>query len=196
LVVSGDQMMVMKLAVMQPLLKEAQEMVQNAAEKADEAPAPVVADPEAAAAAADTQPGEAIFRKASKLLTAEHVAQVQGIFQLDITKDGATINQWTMDLKRGDGDVHKGPDDEANTTITLEESTLIKWLNQELDPIAAFMGGLLTVSGDQMMVMKLGVMQPLLKEAQAMLADGGDSGAKDTKAADAAATDRAKRLEF
>ena len=109
LTVTGDQMMVMKLGVMQPILKEAQENAVKA---------------EAATkATAQELPGAAIFIEASKLLTVEHVAQVQGIFQLDITKDGETVTQWVMDLKTGTGEVRLGAAEDANTTVTLSEAS-------------------------------------------------------------------------
>ena len=162
LVVTGDQMMVMKLAVMQPVLKEAQENATKGGTASTDAEEPEL-------------PGAAIFREASKLLTVEHVAQVQGVFQLDITQNGETVTQWVLDLKTGSGGVQLGAADDANTTVTLSEDTLMQWLNQEVDPVSAFMQGLLTVTGDQMMVMKLGVMQPILKQAQEIAARGGSA---------------------
>uniref|UniRef100_A0ABK0LUL9 SCP2 sterol-binding domain containing 1 n=1 Tax=Rattus norvegicus TaxID=10116 RepID=A0ABK0LUL9_RAT len=39
---------------------------------------------------------------------AQLVKKVNAIFQLDITKDGKTILQWTIDLKNGSGDMYLG----------------------------------------------------------------------------------------
>ena len=82
----------------------------------------------AAPADAGTAPavGTAVFAEVDKRLTAEHVAQVEGIFQFDVNKPDGGMVHWTLDMKNGSGSVYQGKPtggEEANTTMTMSEET-------------------------------------------------------------------------
>jgi hypothetical protein len=96
-------------------------------------------------------------------------------------------------MKSGSGSItNSGPpaDAEVSTTIALDEDTLVEWLEQKIDPVSAFMAGRLVVGGDQMMVLKLAVVQDVFKDAAAAVLQGGGLGddAASATAPDVAAT--------
>jgi len=131
-------------------------------------------------ATANAPTGSEVLGEVNKRLTAEHVSQVEGIFQFDVTKPDGSMDHWTLDMLNGSGAVYYGlPRDgaTANTTMSMSEETLRRWLSQETDPIAAFMAGELTVEGDQMMTMKLAVLQPIFNEASDAVASGATAAA-------------------
>ena len=47
-------------------------------------------------------------------------------------------------------------------TVTLSDETVGKWFNKEVDPMMALMEGMLSVSGDQMKMMSLLVLEPMI----------------------------------
>lgn len=42
---------------------------------------------------------------------------------------------------------------------------MTKWLNQKIEPVYAYMTGQLKLVGDQKLVIKMGVLKPVFKEA-------------------------------
>ena len=180
--------------------KEKEQAEADAAAAIAAAAAAATAGATATPAPAPAPAGAVIFAEVEKRLTAEHVAGIGGIFHLTVSKDGAPACEWTLNMATGTGAVRQGgpiDGETADTTIALEETTLVEWLEQKINPVEAFMSGLLTVSGDQMMVMKLGVLQPVFREAAAhVAAAGGSAGAAPAEpspspAAAAAATEAA-----
>ncbi|XP_068278332.1 peroxisomal multifunctional enzyme type 2 isoform X7 [Nyctibius grandis] len=65
----------------------------------------------------------------------ELVKKVNAIFQWDITKDGKTAMQWTIDLKNGSGTVYQGPArSSADTTFTLSDEDFMDVVQQKTNP--------------------------------------------------------------
>ncbi|NWW25573.1 DHB4 enzyme, partial [Falcunculus frontatus] len=65
----------------------------------------------------------------------ELVKKVNAIFQWDITKDGKTAMQWTIDLKNGSGAVYQGPArSSADTTFTLSDEDFMDVVQQKINP--------------------------------------------------------------
>ncbi|NWV17117.1 DHB4 enzyme, partial [Origma solitaria] len=65
----------------------------------------------------------------------ELVKKVNAIFQWDITKDGKTAMQWTIDLKNGSGTVYQGPArSSADTTFTLSDEDFMDVVQQKINP--------------------------------------------------------------
>ncbi|KAM5245584.1 LOW QUALITY PROTEIN: SCP2 sterol-binding domain-containing protein 1 [Ctenodactylus gundi] len=84
------------------------------------------------------------------------VKKVNAIFQLDITKDGKTILQWTIDLKNGPGDMYPGPARlPADTVFTIPESVFLKLVLGKMNPQKAFLVGKFKVSGKVFLSQKL-----------------------------------------
>ncbi|NWY15600.1 DHB4 enzyme, partial [Aphelocoma coerulescens] len=86
----------------------------------------------------------------------ELVKKVNAIFQWDITKDGKTAMQWTIDLKNGSGAVYQGPArSSADTTFTLSDEDFMDVVQQKINPQKAFFSGKLKVKGNIMLSQKL-----------------------------------------
>ncbi|KAF1414105.1 Peroxisomal multifunctional enzyme type 2, partial [Spheniscus magellanicus] len=86
----------------------------------------------------------------------ELVKKVNAIFQWDITKDGKTAMQWTIDLKNGSGAVYQGPArSSADTIFTLSDEDFMDVVQQKTNPQKAFFSGKLKVKGNIMLSQKL-----------------------------------------
>ncbi|XP_058418142.1 SCP2 sterol-binding domain-containing protein 1 [Diceros bicornis minor] len=84
------------------------------------------------------------------------VKKVNAIFQLDITKDGKTILQWTIDLKSGSGDMYPGSARlPADTIFTIPESVFMELVLGKMNPQKAFLAGKFKVSGKVLLGQKL-----------------------------------------
>ncbi|XP_048204686.1 SCP2 sterol-binding domain-containing protein 1 [Perognathus longimembris pacificus] len=84
------------------------------------------------------------------------VKKVNAIFQLDITKDGKIILQWTIDLKNGSGDMYPGPSRfPADTIFTIPESIFMELVLGKMNPQKAFLVGKFKVSGKVLLGQKL-----------------------------------------
>ncbi|XP_072490653.1 SCP2 sterol-binding domain-containing protein 1 [Notamacropus eugenii] len=84
------------------------------------------------------------------------VKKVNAIFQLDITKDGKIIVQWTVDLKNGSGEVYSGSArSPADTVFTIPDHIFMELVLGKTNPQRAFFAGKLKVSGKVMLGQKL-----------------------------------------
>ncbi|XP_047392940.1 SCP2 sterol-binding domain-containing protein 1 [Sciurus carolinensis] len=84
------------------------------------------------------------------------VKKVNAIFQLDITKDGKIILQWTIDLKNGSGDMYPGSSRlPADTVFTIPESVFMELVLGKMNPQKAFLAGKFKVSGKVLLGQKL-----------------------------------------
>ncbi|XP_072942667.1 peroxisomal multifunctional enzyme type 2 [Epargyreus clarus] len=92
---------------------------------------------------------------------ADKAKSVGAIYLYNITKDGKTVKQWTLELKGTPG-VYQGQpkSGKADTTMTVSDDDLVDIAAGTLNPQAAFMKGKLKISGNIMLAQKLG---PLLK---------------------------------
>ncbi|XP_063820257.1 peroxisomal multifunctional enzyme type 2 [Pseudophryne corroboree] len=88
----------------------------------------------------------------------ELVKKVNAVFQWEITKDGNTAAQWTIDLKNGSGEVYRGKvRGRADTTFTLADKDFMEIVLGKLNPQQAFFAGKLKVKGNIMLSQKLEV---------------------------------------
>ncbi|XP_018412812.1 PREDICTED: peroxisomal multifunctional enzyme type 2 isoform X2 [Nanorana parkeri] len=86
----------------------------------------------------------------------ELVKKVNAVFQWEITKDGNTAAQWTIDLKNGAGEVYRGKvRGRADTTFTLADQDFMDLVLGNLNPQKAFFAGKLKVKGNIMLSQKL-----------------------------------------
>ncbi|KPJ05684.1 Peroxisomal multifunctional enzyme type 2 [Papilio xuthus] len=85
---------------------------------------------------------------------------IGAVFLYNITENGKTVKQWTLDLKAGL--VHEGApkSGKPDTTMTLSDEDLIALASGTLNPQTAFLKGKLKIAGNLMLAQKLG---PLLK---------------------------------
>uniref|UniRef100_A0A668AB53 Hydroxysteroid (17-beta) dehydrogenase 4 n=1 Tax=Myripristis murdjan TaxID=586833 RepID=A0A668AB53_9TELE len=93
-----------------------------------------------------------------KDLGSELVKKVNAVFGWEITKNGKTAAQWTIDLKSGTGSLHKGPySGKADVTFTVSDEDFMEVVQGKLNPQKAFFAGKLKVRGNIMMSQKLEV---------------------------------------
>uniref|UniRef100_W5KZV0 Peroxisomal multifunctional enzyme type 2 n=1 Tax=Astyanax mexicanus TaxID=7994 RepID=W5KZV0_ASTMX len=93
-----------------------------------------------------------------KDLGAELVKKVNAVFGWEITKGGKTAAQWTIDLKTGNGALHKGPySGKSDVTFTVSDEDFMEVVMGKLNPQKAFFAGKLKVRGNIMLSQKLEV---------------------------------------
>mmetsp|Transcript_17750 Transcript_17750/g.46327 ORF Transcript_17750/g.46327 Transcript_17750/m.46327 type:complete len:118 (-) Transcript_17750:63-416(-) len=98
----------------------------------------------------------AFFEEVKGSVTKDMVKKVKAVFQWNVTKDGATVGTWTVDLKNGGGSVFEGkPKKKANCTLTIGDDDLMSLVAGDLDPMNAFMSGKLKIGGNIMLAQKL-----------------------------------------
>ncbi|XP_057637003.1 SCP2 sterol-binding domain-containing protein 1 [Chionomys nivalis] len=91
-----------------------------------------------------------------KEVGAQLVKKVNAIFQLDITKDGKTILQWTIDLKNGSGDTYLGSARlPADTVFIIPDSVFMELVVGKMNPQKAFLAGKFKVKGKVFLSQKL-----------------------------------------
>ncbi|KAL0820436.1 hypothetical protein ABMA28_006310 [Loxostege sticticalis] len=114
-----------------------------------------------AAASASDLKSDALFAKIKEEVAKNpaKAKSVNAVFLYNITVDGKTVKQWTLDLKAAE--VKEGaPSGKADTTLTLSDSDMVDLAAGSLSPQVAFMKGKLKITGNIMLAQKL---QPLLK---------------------------------
>ncbi|XP_049631547.1 SCP2 sterol-binding domain-containing protein 1 [Suncus etruscus] len=91
-----------------------------------------------------------------KEVGAKFVKKVNAIFQMDITKNGKIIFQWTIDLKNGSGDMYPGSARvPADTFFTIPEPVFMELVLGKINPQKAFLTGKFKVSGKVLLGQKL-----------------------------------------
>ncbi|XP_007128110.1 SCP2 sterol-binding domain-containing protein 1 [Physeter macrocephalus] len=91
-----------------------------------------------------------------KEVGAQLVKKINAIFQLDITKNGKTILQWTIDLKNGPGNMYPGPARlPVDTVFTIPEPVFMELVLGKMNPQKAFLAGKFKVSGKVLLGQKL-----------------------------------------
>ncbi|KAJ7335672.1 hypothetical protein JRQ81_013613 [Phrynocephalus forsythii] len=87
------------------------------------------------------------------------VKKVNAVFQWNITKDGKTAVQWTIDLKKSPGELYRGPArGKADTIFTISDEDFLGLVLGKINPQKAFMSGKLKIKGNIMLSQKLGVL--------------------------------------
>uniref|UniRef100_A0A8C5H2L7 Hydroxysteroid (17-beta) dehydrogenase 4 n=1 Tax=Gouania willdenowi TaxID=441366 RepID=A0A8C5H2L7_GOUWI len=104
---------------------------------------------------------ELVFAEISrriKEMGAELVKKVNAVFGWEITKDGKTAAQWTIDLKNGAGSLQRGSySGAADVTFTVSDEDFMEVVQGKLNPQKAFFSGKLKVKGNIMLSQKLEV---------------------------------------
>ncbi|XP_072848530.2 peroxisomal multifunctional enzyme type 2 [Pogona vitticeps] len=87
------------------------------------------------------------------------VKKVNAVFQWNITKDGKTAVQRTIDLKNGSGELYRGPArGKADTIFTISDEDFLGLVLGKINPQKAFMSGKLKIKGNIMLSQKLGIL--------------------------------------
>ncbi len=97
-----------------------------------------------------------IFAKTPQNLIAEKAGDMNAAVAFDLS--GENGGQWTVKIADGACAVEDGIADGADATISMDGSDYVDMMTGKLNPMMAFMGGKVKVSGDLNTVMKFQTM--------------------------------------
>ena len=98
-----------------------------------------------------TTPAE-LFAKTAENLIADKASGINAAVAFDLS--GPEGGQWTVKIANGNCAVEDGLADGADATISMEGGDYVDMMTGKLNPMMAFMGGKVKVSGDLNTVMK------------------------------------------
>ncbi|CAF1011474.1 unnamed protein product [Brachionus calyciflorus] len=115
-----------------------------------------------APSASATQDVSGSMNALKKLLSAELVQKVNGVYAFKITDSQPA--DWYLDLKNGNGKIDSGSyNGQANCTMTMSSDVFNKMISGSMKPTMAFMSGKLKIKGDMGLAMKLEKLMSSLK---------------------------------
>ena len=123
----------------------------------------------------------------------ELVPVIKTIYQWNILQKGQVSSVWTLDLKNGEGSIHRGPPKtgKADCILSIEDENAVKIFEGKENAMKSFMSGKLKISGNIMAAQKLQrVWADEAEKVQSVIADlkvGKDIGGGAPKAAPAPA---------
>lgn len=87
----------------------------------------------------------------------ELVPIIKTVYQWNILQKGQVASVWTLDLKNGDGQIHRGPpkSGKADCILSIEDDNAVKIFEGKEDAMRAFMSGKLKITGNIMAAQKL-----------------------------------------
>lgn len=87
----------------------------------------------------------------------ELVPVIRTVYQWNILQKGQVASVWTLDLKNGDGAIHRGSpkSGKADCILSIEDDNAVKIFEGREDAMKAFMSGRLKISGNVMAAQKL-----------------------------------------
>ena len=94
-----------------------------------------------------------IFEEMPDRLNADAASGLDCVIQHELTGDGG--GSYYVTIKDGACTVEAGSADAPSMTLTMEAADFVALTSGELDPMAAFMGGKLKVTGDMSLAMKM-----------------------------------------
>ncbi|MFZ1401305.1 MAG: SCP2 sterol-binding domain-containing protein [Candidatus Promineifilaceae bacterium] len=97
-----------------------------------------------------------IFAKTAQNLIPEKAGSMNAAVAFDLS--GENGGQWTVKIDNGNCTVEEGIVDGADATISMAGSDYVDMMTGKLNPMMAFMGGKVKVSGDLNTVMKFQTM--------------------------------------
>ncbi|XP_048483712.1 peroxisomal multifunctional enzyme type 2 isoform X3 [Plutella xylostella] len=105
---------------------------------------------------------DAIFKKIQDAIkdNPAKAKAINAVYQYNITENGKTVKQWTLDLKTPAAYEGAPKSGKADTTMTVGDSVLVDIAAGTLKPQVAYLNGKLKISGNLMLAQKLG---PLLQ---------------------------------
>ena len=97
-----------------------------------------------------------IFARTAENLIPEKAGDVNAAVSFDLA--GENGGQWTVKIANGTCTVEEGLADGADATISMDGKDYVDMMTGKLNPMMAFMGGKVKVSGDLNTVMKFQTM--------------------------------------
>jgi putative sterol carrier protein len=83
----------------------------------------------------------------------DKAGDAEALFQLDLSGDDG--GQWMLEVAEGACTVQEGVASQPDVTVKMGSKDFVALLGNELDPVRAFMGGKIRVSGSVGLVMRL-----------------------------------------
>uniref|UniRef100_UPI00358F2DB2 peroxisomal multifunctional enzyme type 2 n=1 Tax=Myxine glutinosa TaxID=7769 RepID=UPI00358F2DB2 len=88
---------------------------------------------------------------------ADLVRKVCAVFQFDISGSGHAVEQWTIDLKSGKGEIYRGvpKKGKADAIISLSEENFVGLVTRKIEPQKAFFSGKMKVKGNLLLLQRI-----------------------------------------
>jgi putative sterol carrier protein len=82
----------------------------------------------------------------------ERAGTAKAQFQLDLS--GNSSGKWVLDVADGKCVVQEGTAEQPDVTVSMDGEDFVAMINNQLDPVQAFMGGKIRITGNLGLVMQ------------------------------------------
>ena len=96
---------------------------------------------------------KAVFSAMTSEFDPDSVGDMNAVLQFDISGDDG--GQWVVKIANKQIEVKEGTADNATTTLSMFDKDFLNMVNGDLNPVSAFMQGLIKIEGDMSVAMQL-----------------------------------------
>lgn len=94
-----------------------------------------------------------VFKQMADEVDAEAIKDMNVVLQFDISGDDG--GQWVVEVKDGTVKTEQGTHANPDTTLMLSDKDFLGLVNGSVNPVTAFMQGLIKIDGDMAVALKL-----------------------------------------